>query len=164
MAHDRLEFDMPASCEVVFDAFHYHAWRLRWDSLVRSTHVEGGGECPYPGAITRSQGKGLLGGLAMRTEFLSYRRPLLAAARMVGTSFPFTRWAASMRHEAVDGGRSVMIYTYTIEAGPRPLRWLMEPVVHRIFRRQTIKRFGSMRAFLATHAGEIAAWQQNHQT
>lgn len=160
---------MPASCEVVFDAFHYHVWRLRWDSLVRSTHVEGGGDCPYRGAVTASEGRGLLGGLAMRTEFLSYRRPQLAAARMVGTAFPFTRWAASMRHEAAPGGRSVMIYTYTIEAGPRALRWLMEPVVHRIFRRQTFKRFDRMRRFLATHAGEIEDWQRgqhgnNNQT
>lgn len=152
---------MPASCEVVFDAFHYHEWRLRWDSLVRSTHVEGGGPCPYKGAITSSVGRGFLGGLAMRTEFLSYRRPQLAAARMVGRAFPFTRWAASMKHEAADDGRSVMIYTYTIEAGPAPLRWLMEPIVNRIFKRQTIKRFERLRQFLATSAGDIEAWQRS---
>ena len=33
MVHERFEFEMPASCEVVFDAFHFHRWRCEWDSL-----------------------------------------------------------------------------------------------------------------------------------
>ena len=40
--HRRLEFDMPASADVVFDTFHYHHWRPRWDSLVRETEGIGG--------------------------------------------------------------------------------------------------------------------------
>jgi hypothetical protein len=34
MTRRRLEFSMPAEAAVVFDAFHYHRWRSRWDSLV----------------------------------------------------------------------------------------------------------------------------------
>ena len=152
---------MPASCEVAFDAFHYHHWRLRWDSLVEHTTVEGGGPCPYKGAVTRSRGRGPMRMLVMRTEFVSYQRPRLAAARMLGQSFPFTRWAASMKHEPAAGGGSAIIYTYTIETGPALLRWLMEPIVQRIFRRQTYKRFERMRQFLATSASEIEAWQRS---
>lgn len=37
MAHRRFEFDMPAPADVVFDAFHFHVWRARWDSLVGSS-------------------------------------------------------------------------------------------------------------------------------
>jgi hypothetical protein len=162
LAHERLEFAMPASCAVTFDAFHYHQWRLRWDSLVEHTEVEGGGPCPYKGAVTRSRGRGLMGSLVMRTEFISYQRPRLAAARMIGVAFPFTRWAASMRHEPAAGGQSAIIYTYTIETGPPLLRWLMEPIVQRIFRHQTHRRFARMRAFLATSAGDIEAWQRTH--
>jgi hypothetical protein len=159
LAHERLEFDMPASCEVVFDVFHYHQWRARWDSLVEHTQVTGGSPCPYVGAISNNAGGGLLSGLSMRTEFIAYDRPRMAAAKMVGRSFPFQRWAASMKHEAVDARRSVMIYTYTIEAGPAPLRWLMEPVVTWIFAWQTRKRFSRMQQFLATHAAQVEAWQ-----
>ncbi|HEY0064342.1 MAG TPA: SRPBCC family protein [Telluria sp.] len=154
---------MPASCAVVFDAFHYHHWRLRWDSLVAHTTVEGGGPCPYKGAVTRSRGRGLTRNLVMRTEFITYQRPSLAAARMVGVSFPFTRWAASMKHEAAADGRSAMIYTYTIETGPPALRWLMEPIVNRIFLRQTRQRFARMQQFLAANAAEVEAWQRSTQ-
>ena len=150
---------MPASCEVVFDVFHYHRWRARWDSLVDQTQVEGGAPCPYIGAVSSNAGGGILRGLSMRTEFVAYDRPHLAAARMVGRSFPFTQWAASMKHRPVDAQRSVMIYTYTLQAGPAPLRWLVEPVVQRIFGWQTRKRFARMRDFLATSAAEVEAWQ-----
>ena len=150
---------MPASCEVVFDVFHYHCWRARWDSLVERTRVSDGSPCPYVGAVSDNSGAGLLRGLSMRTEFIAYDRPRMAAAKMLGRSFPFTRWAASMKHEAIGPQRSLLIYTYTIEAGPAPLRWLMEPVVTWIFAAQTRKRFARMRNFLATNAAQVEAWQ-----
>ncbi|NHZ83665.1 hypothetical protein F2P44_31020 [Massilia sp. CCM 8695] len=164
MAHERIAFPMPASCEVVFDVFHYHRWRARWDSLVSHTEVDGGAPCPSVGAVSENVGGGLLRALSMRTEFVSYQRPRLAAARMLGTSFPFSRWAASMKHEPAVGGGSVLVYTYNIEAGPRVLRWLIEPVVQHVFRRQTIKRFERMRAFLSTNAAEVEAWQRGYHS
>lgn len=160
MAHRRFEFEMPASEDVVFDAFHYHHWRCRWDSLVNATHVLGGAACPYVGAITENQGGGYLRTLSMRTQFVSYDRPKVAAANMVGTSFPFKRWAASMRHRPLGPMRSLMIYTYTFETGPRGLRWLIEPATQVIFDAQTKQRFARLQNFLASHADEIVAWQR----
>jgi hypothetical protein len=75
MVHNRFEFDMPASADAVFDVFHFHEWRSRWDSLVDTTHVIGGAPCPYVGAITENSGGGWLRGLAMRTQFISFDRP-----------------------------------------------------------------------------------------
>lgn len=163
MVHERFEFEMPASAEVVFDAFHYHQWRHRWDSLVNATHVIGGAACPYVGAVTENSGGGLLRGLAMQTQFISFDRPRVAAATMRGRAFPFTRWAASMRHQPQSHSRSLMIYTYSFEAGPPGLRWLVEPVTKRVFDWQTRKRFARMQAFLATHADEVLAWQHAQQ-
>lgn len=153
---------MPAPCEVVFDVFHYQAWRARWDSLAGATSMAGGAPCPRVGAISEVATRGMLRGLSMRTEFISYQRPRIAAARMIGRAFPFSRWAASMQHEPSGDGQSVMIYTYTIETGPAVLRWLMEPVVSRIFERQTRRRFACMRDFLLVHRAEIEAWQRSY--
>jgi hypothetical protein len=160
MVHERFEFQMPASAAVAFDAFHYHHWRGRWDTLVRATHVVGGAACPYVGAITVNAGGGLLKPLAMRTQFISFDRPKVAAATMRGQSFPFSRWAASMRHRPVDGQHSVMIYTYSFETRPSGLRWLIEPVTKLVFDWQTRKRFARMAAFLADHANEVEQWQR----
>jgi hypothetical protein len=160
MSRHKLSFDMPAESAVVFDAFHYHYWRHRWDSLVESTAVVGGAPCPYPGAITQSQGGGWLGALSMRTRFVTYEPPRLAAACMEGKSFPFDRWAASMRHEDVSASRSTLIYTYSLDTRPAWAQWFLRPVVHTVFRYQTRKRFMRLSGFLLHHAPEIREWQR----
>lgn len=160
MAHRRLEFPMPAGEAVVFDAFHHLQWRMRWDSLVGSSRVQGGAPCPFVGAVTENAGAGALRALSMRTQFVSYEPPRLAAAQMIGRSFPFTRWAASMRHRATASDQSLLIYTYTFEVGPAALRWVMEPIVQAIFDWQTRRRFARLRAFLMSHAEDIALWQR----
>lgn len=160
MAHRHYEFEMPASSAVVFDAFHHHVWRLRWDSLVRKTEIDGGGECPGVGAVTDNAGAGWLALLNMRTRFISFDRPHLAAAKMEGRAFPFAHWAASMRHRDTGPAASVLLYTYSLSTTPRALRWLMEPLVDWAFHRQTCRRFRRLQTFLLQHGSEIEAWQR----
>jgi len=151
---------MPASEAIVFDAFHHHQWRMRWDSLVSATHVLGGAPCPFVGAITENAGAGALRGLSMRTQFVSYEPPRVAAATMLGRSFPFIRWAASMRHRSTAPNQSLLIYTYSFEVGPTALRWVLEPIVKQIFDWQTRRRFARLRDFLTSHADDVALWQR----
>jgi len=94
--------------------------------------------------------------LSMRTRFVAFDRPNLAAAAMQGRSFPFSRWAASMRHQELGIKRSLMLYTYTFEASPV----LLEPIVARVFEIQTRRRFARLQAFLALHADEVLRWQK----
>lgn len=161
MVHGRLEFEMAADAEAVFDAFHHLQWRRRWDSLVGDSRVEGGADCPSVGAITVNQGRGWLQGVSMRTRFVSFDRPRVAAAVMLGRSFPFTQWAASMRHRALGPGCSLMIYTYRLEVGPAWARRLVEPLVAALFQRQTRRRFARLQAFVAAHASQLQAWQRD---
>lgn len=161
MAHNKLSFPMPASASVVFDAFHYHGWRARWDSLVGHTTIEHGAECPSVGAISTNTEAAWMRGLAMQTRFIKYDRPHIAAATMVAPSFPFARWAASMQHRDVAEGQSVLVYTYTFEVRPIALRWLLEPLVDAVFARQTRRRFAHLQDFLARHATEVQQWQQH---
>jgi hypothetical protein len=159
MPQRRLIFEMPAEAEVVFDAFHHHEWRLRRDSLVRATHVLGGAAHPFVGAVTENLGAGALRGLAMRTRFISYDRPRVAAAQMIGRAFPFTRWAASMRHRQLAAQRSELIYIYNFGVAPSALRSLLSPVVEAVFVWQTRRRFGRLSWFLAQHAQDVRQWQ-----
>lgn len=79
---------------------------------------------------------------------------------MVGQSFPFTQWAASMRHQEQGPHQSLLIYTYTFQVGPAALRTVMEPVVDWVFVRKTRQRFQRLAQFLAVRAADIADWQQ----
>ncbi len=102
--------------------------------------------------------------LSMRTRFISFQRAKVAAATMVGRSFPFSRWSASMRHQPLDGGRSLMVYTHNFECGPRALRWLIEPVTKWMFDHQTRRRFLRMQRFLREHADDVRVWQKQQET
>jgi len=161
MVHRSFEFVMPASASVVFDAFHYHPWRHRWDSLVSATVIEGGAHCPYVGAVTHNVGSGWMRNLSMRTQFVAFDRPRLAAASMLGQSFPFKRWAASMRHKELDNGQSLLLYTYTLEVGPSWIAWFIRPIVERVFEYQTRQRFQRLSKYLTTHADAVYRWQQD---
>lgn len=163
MAHRKLEFLMPAPAGVVFDAFHYHQWRIHWDSLVSRTRVQGGSPCPSVGAVSENNGGGMLRALSMTTRFVTYDPPTLAAATMVDQSFPFSRWAASMRHVDLADGRSLLIYTYTFAVAPVALAWLLEPVVDRVFFRATEKRFKRLQAFLEAKGQDVQVWQENRR-
>jgi len=160
MAHQKMIFPMPARADIVFDAFHYHEWRCQWDSLVRRTSVESGAPCPSVGAITENLGAGPLRALSMRTQFVSYDRPVIAAAAMVDRSFPFAQWAASMRHQEQGPDQSLLIYTYTFQVGPAAFRAVLEPLVDWIFVRKTRQRFLRLAQFLTIRAADIADWQQ----
>ena len=158
--HERLEFDMPAPCVVVFDAFHFHCWRAKWDSLVSDTEVVGGEPCPYVGAITVNTGRGVLRPLRMTTQFVSFERPRVAAAKMIGASFPFQRWAAGMQHKPIGADNSLLIYTYSYEIGDSHFRRLLTPLVKWVFARQTRIRFARLREFLVLHTNDVQRWQQ----
>ena len=139
---------MPAPSAAVFEAFHHHAVRLRWDTLLAEAYVEGGGNHPYPGAITFNRGKGWKSGLKMRTQFVAYDPPRLSAAAMVGPTGMFEQWAASMKHRDAGDGTSELVYSFNLRLRPR---WLLAPfdwIAIWIFAWQTRMRFRAMAAYL----------------
>ena len=149
MAHGRLAFVMPASSAVAFEAFFNHEIRLRWDTLLRATYVEGGGTHPYAGAISTNLGRGWKGGLSMRTQFLTYDPPRQAAAEMLEPTGPFALWAASMRFRDRGDGGSDLTYTYTLRLRPRWVGAVLDPLAGLLFARETRRRFSAMARFLA---------------
>jgi hypothetical protein len=56
MAHGRLNFVVPASSTHAFEAFFNYTVRLKWDTLLKVTYVEGSGTQPYVGAISTNSG------------------------------------------------------------------------------------------------------------
>ncbi len=143
MARRRLTLTMPGSAADAFEAFHNHEKRLRWDTLLSSAQVEGGGTHPYVGANT---GRGWMRGLSMRTRFVSYRPPELAAAATVGPAGPIAFWAASMHHRDTEAGKSELIYTFSLRL--RPSLRLFDALAAWIFERESRRRFAAMADYL----------------
>ncbi|MBN6715460.1 SRPBCC family protein [Pseudomonas capsici] len=148
MRQNRIRMIMPASAADVFEAFHDHDVRMRWDSLLSRAEVEGGGSHPYVGAITFNQGRGWKRMFAMRTRFVNYQPGRVAAAVLVEPAGWFESWAASMQHRDLDDSRSELIYTFRLQMRPRWLGRVLDPLVNRLFEYETRRRFAAMAEYL----------------
>ena len=144
----RLVFHMPATSAEVFEAFHNHDKRLRWDTLLSQATVEGGHCYPHVGAVSINVGRGWRRLFCLRTRFIVYDPPRLAAATIDETAGIFNEWSASIRHRDRGDGTSNLIYTFKLGLRPRWFHWLCLDVVTAIFERQTRQRFESLAAFL----------------
>lgn len=153
----RIVVNMPAPAQAAFEAFHHHSIRMRWDTLLAEAYVEGGGDHPFVGAITFNRGKGWKAGMSMRTRFVSYEPPWLAAAAMIEPSGLFGEWAASMRHRDLPNGASELIYSFNLRLRPRWLLAWFDWIAIRIFAWQTRKRFRAMANYLAANTGQPVA-------
>jgi hypothetical protein len=148
-SHGRLAFVMPAPSAEAFEAFFNHEVRLRWDTLLEVTYVEGGGSHPYAGAISTNRGKGWKTGMTMRTRFLVYDPPRQASAELVEPTGMFELWAASMRFRDRADGACDLIYTYALQLRPRWAAALFGWLGSALFAWETRRRFAAMARYLA---------------
>ncbi len=148
MAHGRLIFVMPANSTAAFEAFFNHSVRLKWDTLLSATHVEGGGTHPYVGAISANEGRGWKLGLSMRTRFIACEPPRHAAAELIEPTGLFSLWAASLRFRDREDGGCDLVYTYSIKLRPKWLDPLLDPIAGALFAWETRRRFHAMGRFL----------------
>lgn len=139
---------MPAPAEVVFDAFHDHRQRLRWDTLLSEAYVEGGATHPSIGSISVNRGRGLQRCFVLRTRFVNVDPPRRAAAVLIGPSGLFRHWAATLQHRDLDAGYSELLYSFDLSLRPRWLGRWMDTLVARLFERATRRRFAALASYL----------------
>lgn len=144
---------MPARSERVFDTLHDYDRRLDWDTLLQRATVHGD-DPPGRGVVTTCTARRSLGGLAFTTEYKAFRRPRVAAVKLLRPTGPFAAWGASIVHEDVDDpagpARSWCTYTMTFVCRPRVLAPLLEAVAQRAFRWETDRRLKALAAHLVS--------------
>jgi hypothetical protein len=149
MAHGEISELLPASSTVVFDLLHDYGRRLEWDTLLRAAYLEGGQICAGKGVTSVCVGRRSLGGIALRTIYVTFERPKLAAVKMVNAPAFFETWAASIHHEDLAMCESRITYRFHFTAKPRLLRFILEPMMKAIFIWETRKRLQALRSYLA---------------
>ena len=145
MQHGSLSEIIPAPSQAVFDLLHDYDRRCQWDTLLSAAYLTDGFEQAQAGATSVCVGRRLLGRIALKTIYVTFERPRLAAVKMINQPPLFATWAASIRHEDLGCGSSRIIYTWTFTARPRPLAWLLEPAVQRLFMHETRRRLVALR-------------------
>ena len=156
MPHGTVSQIVPAPSAVVFALLHDYQRRLEWDTLLSAAYLDDGFTAAAKGATSVCVGRWHLGRIALKTEYVAFDSPRLAAVKMINRPPLFDAWAASIHHEDLDEHSSRVTYTWTFTARPRALRWLLEPVMNRLFHFETKKRLAALAKFLASNrSGQV---------
>ncbi len=135
---------IPAPAGDVFDLIHDYSRRLEWDTLLRAAYLDEGFTAAGKGVTSVCVGRRAVGGFAVRTRYVSFERPKVAAVEMINLPPLFSSWAASIRHVEEGPRASRVTYTFSFRARPRWMAWLFEPVLLRVFRWETRKRLRAL--------------------
>jgi hypothetical protein len=149
MHHGTVSESMPAASAEVFDLLHDYNRRLDWDTLLSAAYLTEDHTQAGVGVASVCVGRWYLGCLALKTAYISFDRPRMAAVKMVNSPPFFGAWAASIHHEDTSLNSSLLTYTWTFTARPRWFAWLLEAIIGQIFQWETGKRLRALRNFLA---------------
>jgi hypothetical protein len=147
MPHGVVRDIIPASAGEVFALLHDYQRRLEWDTMLQEAYLTDGHSCAALGAVSVCRGKKVLGGFALKTRYISFRPPHVAAVRMLNRPPLFEEFAATIRHRDLDDGCSSIEYTFHFTARPKWLRPILHPLMRLLFALETRKRLWALRKF-----------------
>ena len=139
---------IPGSSEIVFSVVHDYSRRLEWDTLLQRAEIEDDVDKAGLGAVTMCQAKAFLGGIKMRTKYVSFQPGKVAAVKLLNHPIFFETFVASIRHFEKGGNWSEVIYEYNFRSRPALLRPLLEPVMALCLNCETRKRLRSLRNYI----------------
>lgn len=147
------------SAEDVFDLIHDYSRRLEWDTLLRSAKLLGNATRAAAGEVCRCTGKWSVGGMALETKYVTFKRPIVAAILLVNSPPFFSQFAATLRHKRIEPHKSEVQYIYFFRAKPRFLAALLEPIMHIVLAREIRHRLASLKRFMETEPGTVLQTQ-----
>ena len=149
MPHGSVTETIPAPSTDVFRLVHDYDRRLEWDTLLQDARLCENWTEAQLHAASVCTGRWYLGGIALKTEYVSFNPPDVAAVRMLNRPPFFETFAATIRHRDLIDGSSFVEYKYNFTARPSWLRWLLHPVMAAVFRWETRKRLRALRQFFS---------------
>lgn len=148
MPKESVSIAINASCESVFDLIHDYDRRLQWDTLLRKAYLCDGAKQAGRGVRSVCAAKWIVGGITIKSEYVSYDRGKVAAVKMLNSPPFFEAFAATIVHEPVEEQRSRVTYIYSFKAKPSWLAWLLEPMMNFLFFKEIKRRLKALKAFL----------------
>ncbi len=139
-----------AGAPALFDLSQDYGRRPEWDPFLRSARLVGGARTVGVGvrAVCVSRG-----GWAMETEYVSFHPPTVTAVKMTRGPWFLDRFAGSWRFEEIAPGQTRVGFRYSLRGRPRWLSWLLDPILGRVFARDTRRRLRALKAAVEGRAG-----------
>ena len=119
--------------------------RLEWDPFLKIAELHG--EAPGVGVRAWCVAKN---GLGMETEYVSFNPPKTTAVKMTKGPRIIGSFAGSWRFQTVAPGRTRVIFRYHLEAAPRQLGFILNPIMRVIFTHDVGKRLKGLKKTVET--------------
>jgi hypothetical protein len=136
-----------------------YAHRLAWDPFLQEARLLNGAS--EPGVSVRAWCVAR-SGLGMETEYVTFEPPCVTAVRMTRGPAFLASFSGSWRFEPNQAGGTMVTFAYHFKSRPRWLRWLLEPILHSVFKRDTIRRLRALK-HAAESSNVIAAYSISHE-
>jgi hypothetical protein len=149
MPHGEISEILPVLSPVAFEVLHDYSRRLAWDTLLQAAYLEQGQTVAGKGVTSVCVGRWTLGGIALRTIYVTFERPTVAAVKMVNAPMFFQSWAASIHHHDLSERESRITYKFHFTTKPRLLRLILDPLLEKVFLWETRKRLRALKAYLS---------------
>lgn len=136
-----LEIDCPR--EQIFDLTQDYERRLEWDPFLSKARLLGGALTPQLGAKALCVDHH---GFSMEVVYVSYKRPEVAAVKMIRGPFFLSSFAGTWRFTEAGGGRTLVLFEYYYR-----LAWpfaIVRRFVDAMFAREIAERLEALVAFV----------------
>jgi len=155
MPRESITRELPASCEAAFDLIHDYDRRLLWDSMLSRAEILDGSATAGKGVRTLCVATWRGAWLGMVTEYISFERGRVAAVKLVRPMPRFGRFAATIAHEPISADRSSVTYIYSFRSRPGLLRFILDPLLNMLLRREVRKRLSCLQSFLTAESAGV---------
>lgn len=118
--------------EALFALSQDYALRREWDPFVRDLKFLGGAREAAVGVRVWVRA---WTGLTMEVEYVSVNAPHTVAMKMLRGPFFFQQFAGTWLFRPHPRGRTEVVFRYAFTTRWRWLRWLLDPVIRLVFRR-----------------------------
>ena len=99
--------------------------RRQWDPFIRSQHLLDGAERPAKGVRTKTRSRH---GLAMVSEYVSFRPPTQVGMKMVGGPWFFHKFSGGWTFREVNPDRTEAVWRYTFQVRPGFIQFVANPI------------------------------------
>ena len=126
----------------LFDLAQDYRLRLEWDPFLRDMRFLDGAREAAVGVRVWVRA---WTGLTMVVEYVGLRRPDMVAMKMVEGPLFLRQFAGSWRFQPHPSGSTEVTFRYSFETRWRLLRWLLDPIVARVFGRDVRQRLRGLK-------------------
>lgn len=130
--------------EFLFALSQDYGQRLEWDSFLTEAYLIGNASAAGIGVDSFCRNRS---GAGMVSRYISYKPPHVAAVTMIKGPWILARFSGSWNFKQSAPGQSMVSFTYNFKTRPVFLRWLLEPMVARLYRKDMRQRLAAFKAW-----------------